>query len=165
MRRPSLAELAQVLLGRLVLRRLERREAAPAQAEAFVVRLDHLGDPRRGGQRLLVPRHRGIHLLGAAQIELVGLEPHPGRVVDRLAGVDAEQDVVRGGVLAGQVVGVAGRHHGQAHPPRDVDAPSAHSFWIGTPLSWISTKKFSSPKIFWYQAQSRSASAVLPWRM
>ena len=41
-------------------------------------------------------------------LELVGLEPHPFGVVDRLAGVDAEQDVVGLGVLAGEVVGVAG---------------------------------------------------------
>ena len=53
--------------------------------------------------------HRGVHLLRAAEIKLVGLEFHPRRVVDRLAGVDAEQDVVRGGVVAGQIVGVAGR--------------------------------------------------------
>ena len=134
-----LAELAEVVLGRLLVRGLERGEAAAAQVEALVVRLDQLGDPRRGGQGLVVAGHRLVHLLGAADVELVGLELHPRRVVDRLAGVDAEQDVVRGGVLAGQVVGVAGRDQRQAHPPGDVDRPAAQSFWIATPLSWIST--------------------------
>ena len=38
--------------------------------------------------------HRLVHLLGAADVELLGLELHPRRVVERLARVDAEQDVV-----------------------------------------------------------------------
>ena len=101
----------------------ERGEAALAQAEALVMRLDHRGDPRRGGQGLLVAGHRRVHLLRAADVELLRLEPHPRRVVERLAGADAQQDVVRGGVLAGQVVGVAGRDQRQAHPPGDVDRP------------------------------------------
>ncbi len=120
---PGLAELAEVVLGRLAGRGAERRETALAQAEALVMGLDHLGDPGRGGQCLLVARHRGVHLLRATDVELLGLEPHPRRVVERLAGVDAEQDVVRRGILAGQVVGVAGRDQGQAHPLGDVDRP------------------------------------------
>ena len=51
-------------------------------------------------------RHRLVHLVGAAQEELLRLELHAVRVVEGLSRVDAEQDVVRGGVVAGQVVGV-----------------------------------------------------------
>ncbi len=119
----GLAELAQVGLGRLLVGRLKRGEAAAAQAQAFVVRLDQLGNSRRGGQGLFVARHGLVHLVGAAEIKLLGVELHPRRVVDRLAGVDAKQDVVRGRVFAGQVMGVAGRDHGKAHPPGDVDRP------------------------------------------
>ena len=38
-------------------------------------------------------------------------------------------------VVAGQVMGIAGRDHRQAHSPGDIDRPVAHSFWIPTPLS------------------------------
>ncbi len=109
------------------------------------MRLDHLGDPRRGGQRLLVAGHRRVHLLGAADVELLGLEPHPRRVVERLAGVDAEQDVVRGGVFAGQVVGVAGRDQRQAHPPRDVDR-ALGAFAAGSPRRCPGSRRRSSPR-------------------
>ena len=42
---PLFAQLAQILLGRFVLGWLKGREAAPAEAEALVIRLDSLGDP------------------------------------------------------------------------------------------------------------------------
>ncbi len=66
-------------------------------------------------------RHRRIHLVGAADIELLGLEPHPCGVVDGLARVNAEQHIVRGRVGAGEIMGVAGRDHRQPHPSRDVE--------------------------------------------
>jgi hypothetical protein len=59
------------------------------------VLLDPLGDLHRPRQRLLVPGHRRVHLGRGPDVELVALEPHPVRVVDRPPRVDAEQQVVR----------------------------------------------------------------------
>ena len=133
--------------------------------EALVVLLDQVGDPRRGGQGLLVAGHRGVHLLGAADVELVGLELHPVRVVDRLAGVDAEQDVVRLGVLAGQVVGVAGgdeRAGPSGGPRRRPRRPGR----AGSGRRCPGSRRRSSPRRrpSGTRRQSRSASAALPWR-
>ncbi len=114
--KPLLAEFAEVILGRLLVGRLERGKLALAQVEALVVLLDHLGDPDRGGERLRVVRQRRVHLLGAPDVELVVLEPHPVRVVEGPAGVDAEQDIVDFGVFLHQIMGVAGADQGQAHP-------------------------------------------------
>jgi hypothetical protein len=118
---PFAAEPAEVVFGGEPAGGVEGGEEALAQAEPVVV--DPLGDPRRGGQGLVVAGHRVVHLVGAAEEELLRLELHPVRVVERLARVDAEQDVVRRGVLAGQVMRVAGGDHRQAHPPRDVERP------------------------------------------
>ena len=69
-----------------------------------------------------------MHLLRAADVELVGELAVVGheprlvqRLVDRLAGVDAEQDVVGQVVVLRQVVGVARGHHRKAQPPRHVE--------------------------------------------
>ena len=62
----GLAKLAQIIFGALGVGRLKRRETAAAQAQAFIVRLDQLGDSRRGGQGLFVAWHGLVHLVGAA---------------------------------------------------------------------------------------------------
>ena len=40
-----------------------------------------------------------IHLLPRLEIELVGVELHPVRIVDGLAGLDAQQNVVRAAIV------------------------------------------------------------------
>ncbi len=86
------------------------------------------GKGRRAGEREVAPlRHRqGVaqrlrvvgkdprHLLGALQVELLGVKAEALRLLDLLAGADAEQDVVGVGVVLQQVVGVVGGHEG--HP-------------------------------------------------
>ena len=67
-----------------------------------------LGDFQRPLHRL---RHRPKHLqhlLGALEVELVGVELHPVGIADQLAHLDAEQDVVRVRVPFGQVVAIIG---------------------------------------------------------
>ena len=124
----SLAELLQVLFRTFLLGRLKRGELPLAQAKAAVVLLDSLGDPRRHRQRLIHAGKDSVHLLGTADVELVGELAVVGheprlvqRLVDRLARVDAEQDVVGQVVVLGQVVGVAGGHHRESEPSGHVE--------------------------------------------
>ena len=93
---PLLAKLLQVLLGGFLLGRVETRKLPLAQAEAAVVFLDHAGNPRRHRQGLIHARQEVVHLLGTADVELIGELAVVGheaglvqRLVDRLAGVDA----------------------------------------------------------------------------
>ncbi len=124
----SLAELLQVLLRALPLGSLEGRELPLAQPQAAVILLDALGDPRRHRQRLVHAGKHGVHLFRAADVKLVGELAVVGhearlvqRLVNRLAGVDAEQDVVGQVVVLRQVVGVARGHHRETQPPRHVE--------------------------------------------
>ena len=64
---------------------------------------------------VVVPGKRRVHLLRAAEVELVAFHPHPVGVGAELAGVDAEQHVLGLGVLAMDVVDVAGGDQRQAH--------------------------------------------------
>ena len=57
------------------------------------------------------------HLLLAFEVELVGLKAHAVRVVDGLAGLDTEQDVLHPGVGLAQIVGVIGGDQGQPRLP------------------------------------------------
>ena len=56
----------------------------------------------------------GGHLLLGFQVKLLGFKPHPVGVLHRLAHLDAHEDVLDGGVLPGEVVGVVGGHQGDA---------------------------------------------------
>ena len=72
------------------------------------------------------------------KIELVGLHPHPVRVGAELARVDAQQDVLGLGVLAADVVDVAGGHQRDAHPPGHFDRSLQRHLLAARPLFWIS---------------------------
>ncbi len=89
-----------------------------------------VGDFLRAAQDVVHARKRRVHLLGAAKKELVGVHPHPIRVGAELAGVDAQQDVLGLGVLAVDVVNVAGGHHRDVeplgNPARALDDDSLH---------------------------------------
>ena len=54
------------------------------------------------------------HLLGRLEVELVGIEPPVVRVLQRVAGLDAEQRLVRARVVVHQIVDVAGGDERQA---------------------------------------------------
>ena len=56
-------------------------------------------------------RHHGeqlVHFVCRFDIELVGLELHFIRILNGLAGLDAEQDALHFGILLAQIVGVVG---------------------------------------------------------
>ena len=50
-----------------------------------------------------------IHILAGLEIKLIGVELHPVRIVHRLAGLNAQQDVVRAAIILLHVVAVVGR--------------------------------------------------------
>ena len=60
------------------------------------------------------------------QIELVAVVAEPVRVVDRLAGADAQQDVVRPMIRVLQVVDVVGADERQVEVARDRRQPDVH---------------------------------------
>ena len=66
-------------------------------------------------------REQLVHLIGAFQIELIGLKFHPIHIVDGLAGLDAEQDALHLGVLLRDIVGIVGRCHRDTGFPREAD--------------------------------------------
>ena len=124
----SLAEFLQVLFRTFLLGCLKRGKLPLAQAKAAVVLLDSLGNPRRDRQRLIHAGKEAVHFLGTAHVKLVGQlavvgdEPRFVQgLVERLARVDAEQDVVGQVVILGQVVGVAGGHHRESEPSGQVE--------------------------------------------
>ena len=85
--------------------------------------VDAVGDFLGAAQGVVQAGKRGIHLLGAAQIELVALHPHAVGVGAELARVDAQQDVLGLGVLAVDVMNVAGGHQRDAQPLGDLRRP------------------------------------------
>ena len=114
------AQLAQILLGRLALGQREHRKMPLAQLQFDV---DAVGDFLRASQGVVQAGKGRVHLLGAAEIELVALHPHAVGVGAELARVDAQQDVLGLGVLAVDVVDVAGGHQGNAQPMGHLDRP------------------------------------------
>ena len=74
----------------------------------------HLGDAPGVPDRVGVVREERRHLGGRLHVELVRLEAHPVRRVEVVAGSDAEQDVVRLGLVGPDVVEVVGHDQRQA---------------------------------------------------
>ena len=112
-----LGQLAQVLRRRAALGHVEARQVERVEVEPGVAAL---GDLDGAGQHVGAPRlgHERVHLLGRLQVEAVVRELEPIRVVERVAGLDAEHRLVRHGVGGGQVVDVAGAHERQARVAR-----------------------------------------------
>ena len=71
------------------------------------------GNFQRGGQRFRRVRKQLIHFRGRFEIQFMRRHFHAARVVERLAGGNAEVDVVRLPVLFFLVVAVIGSHDGQ----------------------------------------------------
>ena len=67
----------------------------------------------------LQDRKPRLHLVGVLDVELVVVEAHPPLVLERLAHADAQQDLVREGVVAAQVVAVVGGDGGSARLGRE----------------------------------------------
>ncbi len=111
--------MAQVVVGRREL----GRDLVVGQHRARVVDLevDHLRDAERVGQGLRELREEGCHLVGALHVEFGAVEAHAPRLVALLARADAQEQVVRLGVAALEVVHVVRADEGEPRAPRDGD--------------------------------------------
>ena len=85
--------------------------------------VDALGDAHRVAERLGMILEDLRHLGGGLQEELIAVIAQPLRVVDRLPGADAQQDVVRLEVVLPQVVHVVGADQRQVQIARDRQQP------------------------------------------
>ena len=83
-----------------------------AEVEVDVDRVgDLLAAVRRRGHEVAVElRECRVHLGRALEIELAGVHPHAGCIAAESPRVHAEQDILRLGVLAVDVMAVAGRN-------------------------------------------------------
>ena len=106
-----LAELGEVVEGVAVVRRRELGEPDLAELELDV---QPLGDLDARPERVRVVREIGRHFGGRLEIELVRVEAPTTLVLQRVAGLDAEQRLVGPRVLVAEVVDIAGRDEGEA---------------------------------------------------
>ena len=106
-----LAQLDEVVEGVTALGDGEGRKQDPSELELHVAALGHLECPRH---RVLEAREVPRHLLGCLEEELVRVELPVVRVLQRVAGLDAQERLVRDRVLGVEVVDVAGRDEREA---------------------------------------------------
>ena len=76
--------------------RVEAREQQPVGLDLDVASLGHLKSPTKG---ISIGGEIDGHLLWGLEVELVGVEAPPVRVLQRVAGLDAEQRLVGARVL------------------------------------------------------------------
>ena len=105
LREPVTRDMLEVRVDGEAVRHAEGRQVIHALRDRDVAAL---GDEQRVLQAVGNVSEDDAHLLRCLQEELVAVVAHALRVVDRLAGADAEQDVVRLMVALLQVVHVVG---------------------------------------------------------
>ena len=122
-----LGNLAQAVFGGLAVGQVEHRE--PQMPQGYL-HLAALGDVHGVGNGLGQLREQVGHLLGRLEIDLAR-KLHAVWVFHRLAGLDAQQNVVGLVVFAAQVVAVVGGHQAQAQTPRKVDKAGVDLLLLG----------------------------------
>ena len=105
------AELDEVVERVAAFRDRELRQPDLAELDLDVAAL---GDLERRAERVRVVREVLGHLGRGLEVELVGVELPVVRVLERVAGLDAEERLVRARVRVVEVVDVAGRDERQA---------------------------------------------------
>ena len=131
-----LAELDEVVEGVAPVRRREVRQVDAPELDRDGAAL---GDLERPPDRLRVVGEVLGHLVRRLEVELVGVEPPAVRVGERVAGLDAEQRLVRARVLVAEVVDVAGGDERQPGRSASSASEALIPFCTSSPASWIST--------------------------
>ena len=125
-REPLQVILAGRTFGHRVVRQVERVEI-----EFQVAPLgDFDGLEHRRRQLAEEPRH----FLRGFDVQLLGREPHALRILERFAGLQAEQDVVGLGVVAFEVVAVVGRDERDVESAAHVDQVAVHARLLFQPV-------------------------------
>ena len=119
-RQAFLAQLAQVVHVVLSGRRSEDREMPRGEVQVDV---DAVGDFLRTVDGVCLVGKRGVHLLRAAQIELIAFHAHALLVGEGRTSIHAEQNVVRVGVILVEVMGIVGGDQRQTHLLGQIDDP------------------------------------------
>jgi len=124
-------QFAQKVLGRASAGDGETGQVDALQVHLQVAAFGHLqGVVDRLGHPVEGPKH----LLARLEIELGGEELHAPLVVQVLPGLDADQDVLQGGVVPGQVMGIVGGHRLQAEIPGQPDQFGVGLALLGKPV-------------------------------
>ena len=118
LRQPLLAELDEVVERVAAVGHGELREQDPVQRELDVAALRDL---ERAPKRRVLAGEVAGHLLGRLEVEVVGVELPVVRVLQRVAGLDAEQRLVGARVLVPEVVDVARRDGRELGRPCQLD--------------------------------------------
>ena len=100
---------------------LGHRHLGQLDAPELELQVAALGDGHGVLQRLWVVAKAVPHLPWAFKVELLGVHLHTFGIVDRRAGLDAEQDLLRPGMVAADVVDVVGDDQGQPQTPGQGD--------------------------------------------
>ena len=131
----ALAEAALAELDEVVERIAALGHRVRGQQDAAELELDvaALGDLERPRERVLEPLEVSRHLLRRLEEELVRVELPVRRVLERVAGLDAEQCLVRERVAGVEVVDVARRHEGQPGLLGECDQLRVHLLLLGEP--------------------------------
>ena len=103
-----LAEHPEIPLVGIALRHRIGRQMVLMERKVHIA---HLGNLHRIVKGLVAAREQLAKLLLAFQIEFLGFKTHPVQIVHRLAGLDAQQDVMGLGVPLPKIVGVIGADH------------------------------------------------------
>ncbi len=117
LRRPRVHQVAQVLLGRLSIRRPEDRHVSLGEVQ---VQIAHVRHAQRVGEGLRILTKERLHLLRRLQIELVGREAEPILVIEESAGADAAEHVVGLDVVVVQIVHIIGDDAADAEATCDI---------------------------------------------
>ena len=110
------------------------REVRDAQLSERQGQVGHLGDPPGRQDRIVLVGKEVGHLGGRLDVELVGLELEPARRVEVVAGADAEQHVVRVGLLGSDVVQVVGDDQWQPRVAGQLQQLAVQPGLLGQPV-------------------------------
>ena len=127
LRQVLLAELPEVCLIRHPIRQGEIRQMAMLKIELHMAPFCNL---HRICQRLRVLTEQPLHFLRCLQVKIIAGKPHPARVIQCPASLDAQQDFVKFAVLTLQVMGVIGSHQPQLILFRQLQKPCHGLFFL-----------------------------------
>ena len=120
---PLVAELFKVGLVLHAVGRFEVGQLGVAEGKGKITLLRNFVGVLAGFRH---QREQVVHLVGAFQVELIGLKFHAVGVGNGLAGLDAQKDALHLGVVAADVVRIVGGDHRDAGFARKADELRQH---------------------------------------
>ena len=128
LRQSLLAQMTQIAYGIEAVRHRKLRQQQMAELQLHVAAV---GNPAGILQRLRIAAKQLRHLLRAFEIKAVVREAHTARVVNIARRLDAQQHVLRLGVLTAHIMQVVRRHQTYAKLLRQLTQALGSSFFLG----------------------------------